>query len=62
MMRGGTISVPGATGGGEFAGAAAPPLTPAYTVNRLGRRCSVMKRNWKTTASIASLLLSTLSS
>ena len=37
MMRGGTIDVPGGTGAGEFAGATAPPLTPAYTVNRFGK-------------------------
>jgi hypothetical protein len=40
-MRGGTSGVPGATGAGEFAGAATPLPAPAYVVKRPGKRCSV---------------------
>ena len=59
-MRGGMSNIPGVTGGGELNGATTPAPAPAYTVNKLGSRCSVVKRIRKTTSSTASLVLSIL--
>ena len=60
VMAGGMICVPGATGEGEFDGAAMPLPAPMKPVKTPGSRNSGrLKRNWIFTSSSASKVLST---